>query len=959
MRLYSIIRTPAMKHIFFSIYFLITTATSLAQHLPSLGNPNIQNYSKSQYKAGNQNWGMAQGKDGVIYTANNDGLLLFDGSYWEIYPLTNRKYVRSVAIAPNDDIYIGGKEEFGYFRKVNGKLIYKKLSSLVDPTKLENDEIWKILFVRDKVIFQSFSKLYVYHNNKIDIQYGQGEPFLFAHQINDQLWIEKIPTGLQNWSNNNFQALENKLTNVLTILPFQRDSFLVGTAKQGLFLLSNKGKIEKWEPNSLLEKSLKEAQINNGLKIADNLFAFGTIKNGIFIIDNQGNIIQHIHKRNGLQNNTVLSMILDQQGNIWAGLDNGIDRIEINSPFYYYKDIFGELGTVYAIKIFDNKIYLGTNQGLFYSHWTNDNNSKSINLHFIKGSQGQVWSLDIINNQLICGHNDGTFIVSNDLIHKISPWTGGWINKQTSTNSPIFIQGNYTGLAIFEDINNNWRLKKKFDKPKTAILDIIKKDNAHYWLITNSDIQLIQFEANFQSFKNIKTFTFQTDFPNIQRISPRVVEDNTLFVSDKGIFLYDNVLSKFKPYDELNKTLGSYSKSTRIYNINSNTYIFANAGKFAQVNFHKGNIKIDSTSFNNLENIIMKNHEIIEPFEQKLIFGLDNGIAIYDNTTYKPQKITKPIIKGFQYITSTIDSIHPINTKTVIPNSNSIRILFSSAWFSSNHVKYQYFLEGYTKEWSYPSETPYVDFTNLNWGKYTFKVKAVTNTGESSEITTVKFRIAAPWYLTWKAIAIYIVILSLFIYYTRKIVLLKIKRDKHKISEKIKIQQEEILRKETEQNEKKLMALKNEQLSQELELKRRELANAATNILYKNELLNNLHEELLNLKDKEGKKLSNEQLQKVNILINNARSDERDWDIFEKSFNESHENFFKKLKVYYPTLSPNDLKLCAYLRLNMSSKDIASLVNISTRGIEIRRYRLRKKFNLPTDKNLNEFLMEL
>ncbi len=155
------------------------------------------------------------------------------------------------------------------------------------------------------------------------------------------------------------------------------------------------------------------------------------------------------------------------------------------------------------------------------------------------------------------------------------------------------------------------------------------------------------------------------------------------------------------------------------------------------------------------------------------------------------------------------------------------------------------------------------------------------------------------------------------------------------------------------------MALKNEQLSQELELKNRQLANAATNIIYKNELLDNLHVELLKIKDKDGKPLSNEQLQKINKLINNAKSDDRDWDLFEKSFNESHENFFKKLKAQYPSLSPNDLKLCAYLRLNMSSKDIASLINISIRGVEIRRYRLRKKFNLPTHKNLNEFLMEL
>src|SRR5690606_23839959 len=131
-----------------------------------------------------------------------------------------------------------------------------------------------------------------------------------------------------------------------------------------------------------------------------------------------------------------------------------------------------------------------------------------------------------------------------------------------------------------------------------------------------------------------------------------------------------------------------------------------------------------------------------------------------------------------------------------------------------------------------------------------------------------------------------------------------------------------------------------------------------TNIVYKNELLNNLQDELFNIKDKDGNRLSTDQLQKINKLVDNARSDERDWDIFEKSFNESHENFFKKLKADYPTLSPNDIKLCAYVRLDMSSKDIATLLSFTTRGVEVGRYRLRKRFDLPTEKNLTEFLLE-
>jgi DNA-binding CsgD family transcriptional regulator len=115
----------------------------------------------------------------------------------------------------------------------------------------------------------------------------------------------------------------------------------------------------------------------------------------------------------------------------------------------------------------------------------------------------------------------------------------------------------------------------------------------------------------------------------------------------------------------------------------------------------------------------------------------------------------------------------------------------------------------------------------------------------------------------------------------------------------------------------------------------------------------------LKLKDENGKKLSDDQLKRIQKVIDEGMNDERDWNLFESSFNEAHESFFKKLKLNHPDLVPNDLKLCAYLRMNMSCKEMASLLNISVRGVEIRRYRLRKKLQVPHDRNFVEFLMEL
>ena len=96
----------------------------------------------------------------------------------------------------------------------------------------------------------------------------------------------------------------------------------------------------------------------------------------------------------------------------------------------------------------------------------------------------------------------------------------------------------------------------------------------------------------------------------------------------------------------------------------------------------------------------------------------------------------------------------------------------------------------------------------------------------------------------------------------------------------------------------------------------------------------------------------------MNIIDENINSSD-DWKMFEKAFNNADKKFFKKVKKQHPELTSNDLRLCMYLRMNLNSKDIAPLLNISPRSVEIKRYRLRKKLQLEREINLNEYFINL
>lgn len=946
----------------FTLYFCGLFTLVQAQNIIRVGSPSVQQFKKTDYKAGNQNWGVSVAEDGLIYFANTDGLLTYDGHYWNLYPMRNKSTVRSVKAAKNGRIYVGGHAEFGYWeRKPYGQMVYTNVSNLLkDKNLLTNDEIWKIIIQDETVYFHSFSKTYVYKNNEINTITADGEPFLFPHQIDDRLYFEQIPSGLYLLKDKKLVAVKDKdflkNKNILSILPYDANTYLLGTAHHGLFFLDKNGSIRSWNTES--SAVLAKAQINNGVSLSQDQYAFGTIKNGVYILNKRGDIIQHINKNNGLQNNTVLSITKDKQQNLWVGLDNGIDRIEINSPLYFYTDFSGEIGTVYATAIFNDHIYLGTNQGLFVSPWKGVTNFQSLNFKQVPWSSGQVWSLTVVGNKLLCGHNDGTFEVDQMQFKKISDITGGWFFAPIP-NSAYILQGNYTGISLFWNASTI-SFMQQYPDYREPTRYFAAKDQQHYWLGNHNHISLVEASADFKSLRTLVSSKEDSTLRNTEFTGVFNLENNIVFTSDSGLHVYDDIVKKFKLHAELNNQLGSFQYSNKIIPIQKNQYWFVHRSHIARVTFKSdGQLAIDSTSLNGLQNRSMNYYESIYPIDKPyFLIGLDNGFAIYrDDLQPHKGSLPSPIISGVWNISN--DPLL-IDTEKIILDydNNNIRIAFSTAFYSSSPLKYQYFLAGYSENWSTWDHTAYKDFTNLSSGKYTFQIRAKAADGTVSAITTLTFKIKSPWYFSWYALIFYALLALASFFIIREQQRKEHQKRQFQIKRKLLEQQKAAIAREVEVNEQKLIKIKNQQLEKELATKNRELANAATNIVYKNEMLNNLHEQLKALKDGEGNQLGEEELRKIGKLIEDAHNDDRDWDVFEKSFNESHGNFFKKLKADYPTLVPNDLKLCAYLRLNMSSKEIASLLNITTRGVEIRRYRLRKKLNLPTDKNLSEFLLE-
>jgi DNA-binding CsgD family transcriptional regulator len=235
-------------------------------------------------------------------------------------------------------------------------------------------------------------------------------------------------------------------------------------------------------------------------------------------------------------------------------------------------------------------------------------------------------------------------------------------------------------------------------------------------------------------------------------------------------------------------------------------------------------------------------------------------------------------------------------------------------------------------------------------GSYTFKVKAKIANSSPENIASYSFVILKPWYATNLAIIIYVLLSVYLAYFVNKKYKDYYQRQREKLIEENNL----LLEIKELENEQQLMKIRNEQLTRDVDSKNKELAVSTMNLIKKNELLALIKEDL-----KKTSEEGNRNVKSVITTINKNINEEDTWHVFKEAFDSADKDFLKKVKAAHPSLTPNDLRLCAYLRLNLSSKEIAPLLNISVRSIEIKRYRLRKKMDLPHEKGLVEYILSI
>lgn len=939
-----------MKNLLRIIFFILIVFQQVnsqnVKHYILRNTPLKEHFDSNDYKGGIQNWAFDQTSDGILYIANNEGLLEFDGKEWNKYEVPLSTRLRALKVDNQDRIFVGGQGQIGYFTKTKNDLVFTSLLKYLPKNKQDIAETWKILELNGKIIFNTESELFVFENNNLKALTLPGY-MRYAFNIENKVFAQFYGKGLYEIINNEF--IHVKGTNIdfdiIAILPTKKGYYCL-TREGEMKLLTDKG----FTP---IDLNVNLGTVNAALKLTSGEYVVGTQSNGVFIFNSNFTLKNHLTKKEGLSDRTVKSLYEDAFHNLWIGLNNGIDYLKINLPFSLINEEVGIEGTGYAAIRYDNEIYLGTNTGVFIQK-KEKNNLDGYPFTIITGSEGQVYNFSEVENKLILNHDRGAFELKGKNLTQIQD-IGSWKFMNTKIRN-LVVGGDYRGISIFNKNNDNWSVVQRVEKLEEQSSRIMEFENdSTLWMThVSKGAFRIEFNSNLTTQKNIQKFGKNDGLPSNIMIDVYSLNNNLVFTTEKGIYDFNSNTRTFSPNLHFKKWLGTEYVSTMVSNENNAIYYIQNKkfGNLVQKGF--GTFENKTNIFKHINKFIsddLANITILD--ENNVLIGAKEGFI-----DYTPNK--KPFInENFHVLLrkvetqTSVDSINTYNPTYIdqieITEKHSIKFHYAAPYFDGfEDLKYSYRLVPLDEQWSKWSSFGEKEFTHLPFGKYTLEIKAKNIYEIESNVSTFSFEVLTPWYFTNWAKMSYLILAIIFLFLIPIIQQKKYRKEKSII---YKNKDEEIKIKDKEINK-----LENEKLKTEINLKNDQLTTITMHLVKNNDFIQDIQDKIISSLDQTDSK---KELKKIIKTIDSELSNNDSWDQFAYHFDQVHGNYLKKLSDNNIKLSPREIKLAAFLRMNMSSKEISKMLNITSRGVELARYRLRKKLKLKRAQNLVEYLIDL
>lgn len=914
-----------------------------------MGSHFIENYTDSPVNLGGQTWSVSTYNNDWIFFANKNGLYQFNGNSWAIATMHNGADVRSVFASPKTKrVYVGGINEFGYVTPDDhGCLRYTCLSDSIGKNKYIGN-IWGIYKTEGGVYTQGDHDVLISEGSKSTVVHGN-DKLNCSNLVNSVLYLG-TDNGLKVLIGRKivqaYGAENLKSARVRQILPY-KDGILVVTSSSGVYYYDGSA-TTRLSIDPAWQSRLTDIFCG---AVRDNTLALGTVLNGLYIIDLTTGNVNHYSQDNGMQNNTVLSLAFDSEGNLWAGLDRGIDRLRLSLPV---TDLFAHssnIGAGYVAQIIDGRLYFGTNRGLYSAPY--NKSATNFDASMLGNMSGQVWNIQKVGDDIFCLHDRGLFLLQNGVAKQLDVTNGAWLVQPFISDPTRAYVGTYDGISVIQKTADGWHTVKVIDNCYVSAFSFVLEDDYTIWYV-NPRTDVVRMRLDPKSYKIVARTHYNKDkgLPVTQDVNVYKIDNAIIFTTQNGIFRYDKASNRIVRDTLLNSRL---ENRQGILSIQSR-------GKYLYALTAKELLRSDGHHISSLPMMPMK----ARSFHPAHLFTVvnDSTVVLPNHMGYSVfhfGALPHCIKPSPQYgrinrmsLTELGDSVIFISNflqhkpKIEIPYSNnSVKIDFGVPPQDNSFVEgYKYRLNG--GPWSELTPSNFKEYTGLSNDDYTFEVVTITSDGQTIS-DSIDFTILPPWYLTVWAKIVYLLLIIVAIWMLYRLTNKRVARAA-RLAE---------LRKDAEikRKDQEIHALEKQKLQGEIEHKSQEIVNLLLSVSSKNEALINIKEELQSIRaNLKGDPTNRKSLTALQEQIDTALQSEKILDRIEKEFDLVHNDFTKKLRADYPDLSANEIKICSYIKMNLSTKEIAPLMNMSLRGVETIRYRMRKKFALDRSDSLTEFI---
>lgn len=733
----------------------------------------ITNYTRRDYAESSQNWAAVQDRRGMMYFANTNGVLEYDGNSWRIIHVSNLSAARSLAIDSNGRIYVGAQNEFGYLEPdSSGKLRYISLLHKFKEKERNFSDILRINITSGRIYLQSPRYLFCMKDDTVLTWYSN-TGYYRAQIIDDALYAQESERGIVMLKNDTLRLLPGTASlakdRVYAFSRYNPDGIILFT-RTGSYLYNGKTLKKHLFP---ADRYLSAEQIYSAAYTPDGHYAFATTRGGIVFTDMDGNILNIINQTSGLNDDNVRSLYFDRERNMWACMNNGIAKISYRFPVSFYNEIMGLKGSVQNITRHRNTLYAATSQGVFFLNPKNPSEGRlQPRFERIRGIESQAWCLLSTGGTLLAGTNDGIFRIEDNRCQLLQKGIA-FILYQSKFHSCIFA-GFQNGLGVFEFNNGSMRFRK-IDGIGEEIRSITEDEKGTVWIGTRLQYTLrADFRNGISQSPTIYRYNESHGLTSA-RVFTTNIRGTVLFTTPRATFRYDPDSKRFFP--DFTYTYPSDTTFFSAYSIKESP-----RGEIWMLTHENKNISgVGFYSDNNHGNRIWHYKPFLRlPAEPYYCLHCDTSGAVWAGGpggimryVHREEKdFDLPFYAFIRKVSLPPDSV--LFHGTLSPDgyiqpvldyqNNTIRFHFAAASYDENRLTdYQFWLEGFEKSWSEWQSDPKKEYTNLHEGYYIFHVRARNVYKKLSDAVSYEFTILAPWYRTWWAYIIYSVCVFLMI----------------------------------------------------------------------------------------------------------------------------------------------------------------------------------------------------